>query len=54
MLSIPSRKQAPNQKSDHFFARLLRTFPAAYEPGKHLSSDKKDARFQGRIPINRG
>ena len=50
MLSTPSRKQAPDHKIDHFFAHILKTFPAAYEPGKYLSSDEQDASSQGQYP----
>ena len=47
MVNVTSIKRASNHKVDHFFLHLIQVSTKAFEPGRNLSSDKQDARFQG-------
>lgn len=51
MLPLPSRRLAPNHKIVQFVSHLLTVFPAAYKPGRDISSDDQDASFQGRHEV---
>lgn len=50
VLTIPSRKIAPNHKIDPMLLQMTSAFDEAWDVGSYIAGDEQDAGFKGKHP----